>query len=365
MADGIPPWLNIDPLRPVQFFLQGTSTGVGAAEARNRAQAAAMELAQRAAAQQAANERAALAAQADAAQTAARTELIQQQRELNQQKAALMARKYAASNNIRDAIARGVPEAQAFFQNPDFFLDAETAIPGLIRDTTPFNPEIIDVDGTKVMRTSRGQVQILPQGASTGPVQTVPIINSAGQQVGEGIRGPSGGVQQVATERAGALSPEQSRRLALWEKQADRAEKTMFNIEKDTPDPTTLETNKTYQGARQRFDEAEREQRKILGLPVEEAAPPKEQPTGRYGVFDPKTGKITYREVAPPITTPAPVAAPAKPVGAAPPLPQQSLLERLGSLPVPTLPPAAIGALTNAANYIGETPLMRLVTPGD
>lgn len=274
MADGIfvPPHLQIDPLRPVQFFLQGTSTGVGAAEARNRAQAAAMELAQRAAAQQAANERAALAAQSDAAQTAARTELIQQQRELNQQKAALMARKYAASNSIRDAIARGVPEAQAFFQNPDFFLDAETAIPGLIRDSTPFNPEVIDVDGTRVMRTSRGQVQVLPQGASAGPVQTVPIVNSAGQQIGEGIRGPSGGVQQVATERAGALSPEEIRKIDYWTDKGAAAAKKMDRIEADTPNLDTLNENKTYQRLVKELEESERQRRKILGLPVEEPA---------------------------------------------------------------------------------------------
>lgn len=137
MADGIPPWLNIDPLRPVQFYLQGTNTGVGAAEARNRAQAAAMELAQRAAAQQAANERAALAAQADAAQTAARIQEINQQRVLNEQKAAAMAKQYAASNNIRAALARGVPGPQAYYENPDFFIGAETAIPGLMRETQP------------------------------------------------------------------------------------------------------------------------------------------------------------------------------------------------------------------------------------
>lgn len=177
MADGIfvPPHLQIDPLRPVQFFLQGTSTGVGAAEARNRAQAAAMELAQRAAAQQAANERAALAAQSDAAQTAANVSL---KREENEQRAALTARRYAASNAIRDAISRGIPAEQAFFQNPDFFLESPAALSGLARErqVTPgtlernitylrqLDPSITDEQAATLARTQmeRGQQAFAP-----------------------------------------------------------------------------------------------------------------------------------------------------------------------------------------------------------
>lgn len=230
MAVSIPPWLNVGPLDPVQFYSQGIQFGQRAAAERNQNIMQSAQLAAQATESAARDRRADQAAAADAVQFAASLAERKKQNELAAREAALQ---YEGMVGFERDVADGIAPEQAILRNPGMFRRNMTAMASAYKALTPepaFKPRIMDIDGVRVMQTGPKSYRPLPaeKEAVEGPIAAEPITTPKGDVLGYGVRGASGGVHPLRQDR-GDMTPYQRAQILKAELTAALQEREGFD----------------------------------------------------------------------------------------------------------------------------------------
>lgn len=213
MANGIPPWLNIDPLAPVGYFQRGISQGQQAAEARNQALVQAQQIALSQANQAIAQQR----AEQDALQSVAALQSLDLKRQENEREAADAARQLEELSGFRTDVESGMEPRAALLRHPGMF--PRTGMTGFGSAYQAFEPEfqpsVQDIGGIPFARVGRERYEVLSPG-TTGPIEGEPIINRmTGEIMGFGTRNPkTGAIQFVPPNRENLTAYQEAQLLS-------------------------------------------------------------------------------------------------------------------------------------------------------
>jgi len=204
MADGIPPWLNIDPVAPVGRLLEGYRAGLSASEAQT---AAAQRAQSMAFAQAQASENARLRQeqhQLDVQRFGLELRLKEQQAEQAAQEAAIQ---LEGQQGLQKELAQGVPIQEAFvkwapkllYKHPERIAQAYRAFQTPAAPQPGWTPS-----GQEYMVDARGGLRFPPrpvaEQAAGGPITAQQVVDEQGRPLGmRAIRGSRGGVHPVKT----------------------------------------------------------------------------------------------------------------------------------------------------------------------
>lgn len=164
MANGIsiPPWLNVGPLDPVQFYSQGIQLGQRAAAERNQNIMQAAQLAAQASENAAQQQRAQQAAELQALEFT--TNLAEQKRK-NELAARTSALRYEGMTGYERDLPTLGPEQALLKWGPKLFYDEPGTAAMMARTIPeqPFMPRIVDIEGTRVLQTGPRSYQRIPE----------------------------------------------------------------------------------------------------------------------------------------------------------------------------------------------------------
>jgi hypothetical protein len=201
----IPPWMNINPLQAVPFFLQGYGQGAQTGEAQRRAEQVSYEQSLQEAAQQERNALLREAKQIQAQEFAATLQLKQEQaRQAAAEATIQLEGRQGLEKGMAARIAQGMSAPEAFRQElplwaPKLLYKHPPALADVMRELQPAKnviPQTTTLAGQQVIyNPAGGGFKVIEQTPQTGAsVNAIPILDESGNTIAFGRPGAHGEV---------------------------------------------------------------------------------------------------------------------------------------------------------------------------